>query len=150
MSKIYCNPTTFVPTLLSLISNNRYKIVEVSEFNILDIRINFNKYPMVLDKTRDVIKIKTGNKIRSPKKFEKFIDTFIETKLIKNSNLLPGEIIVKETHPYSSYIEETTKKVSLVFLISQQGALIVTQKPNSEPIVGRGLIVQSYNRIYKV
>lgn len=150
MHLIYPNSNDFVPNLLKLIEKDRYKIVELSQFNILDIQVNINKYRINYNKDTQVLKIKTGNKIRNPKNFNLFIDTFIETKFILNKDLSPGQFKVKEIHPYPSYIEESTRKLLLVSLISQQGELIVTQKPFMEPIFGRGFVVQSYNRIYKV
>lgn len=147
MSKIFCNPADFIPTLLALISKNRYKIIELSFFDIKNININFNKYPIQLDKDKNIIKIKTGNKIRNPKDFDLFVDTFIETQLISNKNLLPGEIIIKDTHPQNSYIQEKVRKLVEEPLESQSGQIITTQQ--LEPIIVRGYKTYTYNRIYK-
>jgi len=147
VSKIFCNPADFIPTLLALISKNRYKIIELSFFDIKNININFNKYPIQLDKDKNIIKIKTGNKIRNPKDFDLFVDTFIETQLLSNNNLLPGEIIIKDTHPRNSYIQEKVRKLVEEPLESQSGQIITTQQ--LEPIIVRGYKTYTYNRTYK-
>ncbi len=149
MSLIYCNPNDFVPNLLKLIEKERYKTIEVSQFDILDIQININKYRINYNKDTQILKIKTGNKIRNPKNFNFFIDTFIETKLILNDNLNHGQIKIKEIHPYSSYIQESIKKLVEQPLESQQNIIITTQFPSLKPIIIRGFDIQYYNRVYK-
>ena len=66
MSITHCNPNDFIPNFLKLIRKKRYKIVELSEFDFLNIKINSHKYKLTYNKNTQILLVKTGNKIRNP------------------------------------------------------------------------------------
>jgi hypothetical protein len=128
MDNKYIIKEEFVSNLLGFIMNKRVKILKVNRFNFLDLRDrSYTNNDMKFDLERNVITIKTNNKIRNPKDFTKFISVFIETALEIDSSLAPNTVSIKELHSYSGYIEQGNTKLSEEFLKTQSLINLTTQ-----------------------
>lgn len=105
--KTYNITNDFIPTLLSLIIKEKSKYIKVSNYDLAFLRTNLRlRSDVSFSLETNKLRVKTGNRIRNPKDFDKFIDTYIESTLILDSRLSPRVVIFDQPYAYSEYVEE--------------------------------------------
>ena len=105
--KTYNITNDFIPTLLSLMIKEKSKYIKVSNYDLAFLRTNLRlKSNVSFSLETNKLRVKTGNRIRNPKNFDKFIDTYIESTLIVDSRLRPRVVIFDQPYAYSEYVEE--------------------------------------------
>jgi len=105
--KTYNITNDFIPTLLSLMIKEKSKYIKVSNYDLAFLRTNLRlKSNVSFSLETNKLRVKTGNRIRNPKDFDKFIDTYIESTLIVDSRLRPRVVIFDQPYAYSEYVEE--------------------------------------------
>lgn len=125
--KKYYISQDLIPTLVKLIIKDKPKNILLSSYDLTYLKHNLRKTNISFDINTNKIRVKTGNKIRNPKDFDIFIDTYIESTLVHDAKLSVGNIIFKEFYTYSEYIEEALTKYAEEPINSEDGLGIFTQ-----------------------
>jgi hypothetical protein len=126
-SKKYYISQDLIPTLVKLIIKDKPKNILLSSYDLTYLKHNLRKTDISFDTNTNKLRVKTENKIRNPKDFDLFIDTYIESTLDNDAKLLVGNIIFKEFYTYSEYIEDALTKYVEEPINSQDNLDLLTQ-----------------------
>lgn len=135
MIKNYYISQELIPNLIKLIIKDKPKNIIVSSYDLAYLRRNLRTADVSFDITTNKLRVKTGNKIRNPKDFDLFIDTYVESNLSYNPLLSSGNITFKDFYTYSEYVEEALTKYAQESINSQDGLDIETQGSYQETII---------------
>ena len=118
----------FIPTLLSLMIKEKSKYIKVSSYDLAFLRTNLRlRSDVSFSLTSNKLRVKTGNRIRNPKDFDKFIDTYIESTLVLEPKLSPRVIAFDQPYAYSEYVEERITKLVEETLETQSNQSLTSQ-----------------------
>jgi len=126
--KTYNITNDFIPTLLSLMIKEKSKYIKVSSYDLAFLRTNLRlRSDVSFSLTSNKLRVKTGNRIRNPKDFDKFIDTYIESTLVLEPKFSPRVIAFDQPYAYSEYVEERITKLVEETLETQSNQSLTSQ-----------------------